>query len=147
MQKPAVRGREEVDAFEAAFAAHCGAEHAIGMANGTDALELALVAAGLQPGDEVLVPGNTFVATAEAVHAARGIVRFVDVHADTGLIDLDSAAERRTPATRAIIPVHLYGRMVDMKAIMTFATSHDLIVVEDAAQAHGARRGGWRPGP
>ncbi len=139
-------GGEEVDAFEAAFAAHCGAAHAIGMANGTDALELALVAAGLQPGDEVLVPGNTFIATAEAVHAARGVVRFVDVHADTGLIDLDSAAERRTSATRAIIPVHLYGRMVDMEAVMTFAANHGLIVVEDAAQAHGARRRGLAAG-
>ena len=139
-------GGEEVSAFEAAFATYTGASHAIGVANGTDALELALTATGLHPGDEVLIPANTFVATAEAVHAAGGTVRFVDVRADTGLIDVDSAAERLTSATRAIIPVHLYGRMVDMEAILAFGRSHDLTVIEDAAQAHGARRGGLAAG-
>ena len=135
-------GGEETEAFEAAFARYLGVKYVVGVANGTDALELALVAAGLQPGDEVLVPANTFIATAEAVHAAGGVARFVDVHPDSGLIDLDHAASRLTPATRAIMPVHLYGRMVDMEAVMTFAELHGgLIVVEDAAQAHGARRG------
>lgn len=139
-------GGEEVDAFERAFAAHTGAAHAVGVANGTDALELALVAAGLEPGDEVLIPANTFVATAEAVHAAGGAVRFSDVHSESGLIDLESAAERVTPATRAIVPVHLYGRMVEMDSLSAFARRHHLLVIEDAAQAHNARRNGSAAG-
>lgn len=139
-------GGEEVAAFEREFAALLGAEHAIGVANGTDALELALRALGVGAGDEVLVPANTFIATAEAVSAAGAVPRFVDVVADTGLIDLADAAARATPATRAVIPVHLYGRMVDMAAVLAFAEERGLVVVEDAAQAHGARRDGRSAG-
>jgi len=140
-------GGEEVASFERDFAAFLGAEHAVGVANGTDAIELALRALGVGPGDEVLVPANTFIATAEAISAAGSTPRFVDVDADSGLVDLVAAAERVSPATRAIVPVHLYGRMLDMDAVMAFAADHgDLVVVEDAAQAHGARRGGHSAG-
>ncbi len=139
-------GGDQITSFESAFASVLGTEHAIGVANGTDAIELALRALGIGFGDEVLVPANTFIATAEAVSATGAIPRFVDVEADGGLIDLADAAARLTPATRAVIPVHLYGRMVDMAAVMGFAAEHDLAVVEDAAQAHGARRQGRSAG-
>ena len=140
-------GGEEIASFERDFAAFLGVEHAVGVANGTDAIELALRALGVGPGDEVLVPANTFIATAEAVSAAGATPRFVDVHLDSGLVDLAAAAERVSSSTRAIIPVHLYGRMVDMEAVMAFAADHgNLVVVEDAAQAHGARRHGRSAG-
>ena len=139
-------GGEEVATFEREFARLLGSAHVIGVANGTDALELALRALDVGRGDEVLVPANTFIATAEAVSAAGATPRFVDVEADTGLIDLADAAARLRPATRAVIPVHLYGRMVDMAAVTAFAAEHGLHVVEDAAQAHGARRGGRSAG-
>jgi dTDP-4-amino-4,6-dideoxygalactose transaminase len=132
--------------FEAAFAGYLGAEHVIGVANGTDAIELALRAARVGPGDEVLVPANTFIATAEAVARTGARPRFVDVHPESGLIDLDSCAERAGASCRAIVPVHLYGRMVAMDAVMAFADERGLVVVEDAAQAHGAERGGRRAG-
>ena len=139
-------GGAEVASFEQGFARFLGAEHAVGVANGTDAIELALRALAIGPGDEVLVPANTFIATAEAVSAAGATPSFVDVEADTGLIDLADAAARVGPGTRAVIPVHLYGRMADMAAVMSFAAEHDLMVVEDAAQAHGARRAGRSAG-
>jgi len=139
-------GGEEVRAFEEEFASYLGARHAVGVANGTDALELALRAAGIGAGDEVLVPANTFFATAEAVVRAGAECRFVDVEASSGLIDVASCAERLSPATRAIVPVHLYGRVADMPAVASFAAEHDLIIVEDAAQAHGATLDGRRAG-
>lgn len=139
-------GGDEVSSFEAGFASFLGVEHAIGVANGTDAIELALRALGIGPGAEVLVPANTFIATAEAVHASGAGVRFVDVEAEGGLIDLADAERRLSPATRAVIAVHLYGRMVDMDAVMDFAERHGLLVIEDAAQAHGARRSGHSAG-
>lgn len=139
-------GGARIAAFEDAFAHWLGVAEAIGMGNGTDALELALRAVDLSPGAEVLVPANTFIATAEAVVAAGGVPRFVDVDPDSGLIDLDSAAERVTERTEAIIPVHLYGRMVEMDAVLDFAAQRRLAVIEDAAQAHGAQRGGRRAG-
>jgi dTDP-4-amino-4,6-dideoxygalactose transaminase len=135
-------GGPEIDAFEEAFASFLGARHVVALANGTDALQLALLASGVGQGDEVLVPDNTFVATAEAVAAVGAIPRFVDVAADTGLIDLRSAEARITARTKAVIPVHLYGRMVEMEPVLAFAGKHDLSVVEDAAQAHGASRHG-----
>jgi dTDP-4-amino-4,6-dideoxygalactose transaminase len=135
-----------VGEFEDAFAGLVHAGHAIGVSNGTDAIELALRALGIGPGDEVLMPANTFIATAEAVSRAGAVPRFADVHPDSGLIDLDSAETRVTGATRAVIPVHLYGRMCDMDAVEQFARSHDLRVIEDAAQAHAAERGGRRAG-
>ncbi|MEJ7790009.1 MAG: DegT/DnrJ/EryC1/StrS family aminotransferase [Thermoleophilaceae bacterium] len=139
-------GGDEITSFESDFASFLGAEHVIGVANGTDAIELALRALGIGPGDEVLVPANTFIATAEAVSATGAAPRFVDVEEESGLIDLGDAAARLTPVTRAVIPVHLYGRMVDMAAVMRFAAENDLMIVEDAAQAHGARRDGRSAG-
>jgi dTDP-4-amino-4,6-dideoxygalactose transaminase len=139
-------GGPRVASFEGAFAAYLGVGDVVAMANGTDALELALRALEIAPGDEVLVPANTFIATAEAVIAAGGVPRFVDVEEHSGLIDLDCCRERVTPRTRVVIPVHLYGRMVDMQAVRGFAASSDLAVVEDAAQAHGAMRNGRRAG-
>ena len=139
-------GGARIASFEGAFAQWLGVGEAIGMANGTDALELALRAVELSPGAEVLVPANTFIATAEAVVAAGGVPRFVDVDPDSGLIDLESAAQCTTERTEAIIPVHLYGRMVDMDPVLTFAGERSFAVIEDAAQAHGAHRRGRRAG-
>ncbi len=135
-------GGPEIAAFEKSFADHLGVDHAIAVANGTDALQLALLAAGISREDEVLVPGNTFVASAEAVVAVGARPRFVDVASDTGLIDLQDAEACLNERTAAILPVHLYGRMVEMAPVMEFARRHGLIVIEDAAQAHGAHRGG-----
>ena len=139
-------GGPEVAAFEEAFASFLGARHAIALANGTDALRLALLASGVGRDDEVLVPANTFIATAEAVLAVGATPRFVNVALDTGLIDLRSAEARVTARTKAIIPVHLYGRMVDMGPVAAFASRYSLLVIEDAAQAHGASRDGRRAG-
>ncbi len=139
-------GGQRIASFEAAFAEYLGAKEVIGVANCTDALELAIRALDIEPGGEILVPANTFIATAEAVCAAGAVPRFVDVNEDDGLIDLDSCQERLSERTRAIIPVHLYGRMVDMDAMMAFASRHNLAVIEDAAQAHGAERDGRRAG-
>jgi dTDP-4-amino-4,6-dideoxygalactose transaminase len=135
-----------VAAFEGAYAAFLGARHCIGVANGTDALELSLRAAGLQPGDEVLVPANTFIATALAVARAGGRPVLVDCDPTFQLIDVDQAAARVTPRTRFIIPVHLYGQMAPMERIDALAAAHGLTVVEDAAQAQGARRNGRAAG-
>jgi dTDP-4-amino-4,6-dideoxygalactose transaminase len=135
-------GGPAVAEFEQAFAEYLGAGHAVGVANGTDALELALRALEVGPGDEVLVPANTFIATAGAVVRAGATPRFVDVDPFTGLIDAERCEARLTPRTRAIIPVHLYGRVVDMKALLELAERHGLLVVEDTAQAQGARRDG-----
>jgi dTDP-3-amino-3,4,6-trideoxy-alpha-D-glucose transaminase len=127
-----------VEAFEQQWADFCGARHAIGVANGTDALELALRGLEIGPGDEVLVPANTFVATPEAVLAAGAVPVFVDVDEHTLLIDLADAAAAITDRTAAVIPVHLYGQPVDPVAVVDFARRHGLAVIEDAAQAHGA---------
>lgn len=137
-------GGPHVEQFEELWAHRCGRDHAVGVGSGTDAIELALRALGIGRGDEVLVPTNTFVATAEAVRHAGAIPVFTDVHADTLLVDLDDAASMVTERTAAILPVHLYGQPVDMDAVTAFARRHDLVVVEDAAQAHGAR---WRGRP
>jgi dTDP-4-amino-4,6-dideoxygalactose transaminase len=136
----------QVAAFEDAYATFCGTEHAVGTANGLDALRLALIALGLQPGDEVLVPAMTFIATFEAVTQAGGIPVPVDVTTSDYGMDpaaLDAAIGSRT---RAVMPVHLYGRMADMAAITAVAERHGLWLVEDACQAHGATRGGVRAG-
>jgi dTDP-4-amino-4,6-dideoxygalactose transaminase len=139
-------GGPEVAAFEAAFASYCEAEHAVGVANGTDALELILAALGVGPGDEVIVPANTFVATVEAVCQTGALPRFVDVRPDTLLVDpaaVDAAVSRRTAA---IVAVHLFGQMADVDALAAVASRHGLALVEDAAQAHGARYRGRRAG-
>jgi dTDP-4-amino-4,6-dideoxygalactose transaminase len=139
-------GGPEVSAFEQSFAEYLGARHAVAVANGTDALILALLATGVGPGSEVLVPTNTFIATAEAVVAAGAAPRFIDVERDSGLLDLRSAGERVTDRTKAIIPVHLYGRMAPMDDVLRFADEHRLTVIEDAAQAHGAHSHGRSAG-
>jgi len=136
----------EVEQFEAQFAEHCGVEHCIGTASGTAALTLAMVAAGIGPGDEVIVPAHTYIATALAVAHAGAEPVFCDVEERTGLVDLDSAAGMVTSRTAAIVPVHLYGQPCDMEALDAFARRHALLVIEDAAQAHGARFGSARTG-
>lgn len=129
---------EPVQKFEEEFASFTGSAHCVGVANGTDALELVLRALGVGPGDEVLVPANTFVATALAVMRAGATPTFVDCDERYHLIDIDDAARRVTGRTKAIIPVHLYGQMAPMDALFDFAERHGLAIVEDAAQAHGA---------
>jgi dTDP-4-amino-4,6-dideoxygalactose transaminase len=139
-------GGESVRSFEEAFAAYTGAAFAVGVANGTDALQLVLMAAGLPAGSTVLVPANTFIATAEAVVAAGLKPRFVDVDATTGLIDSAQLAAEVDGSVSALIPVHLYGRLVDMEPIAELAAERGLFLLEDCAQAHGARRGGRHAG-
>jgi dTDP-4-amino-4,6-dideoxygalactose transaminase len=139
-------GGPEVAAFENDFAAYCDARDCVGVANGTDALELILAALGIGAGDEVIVPANTFIATAEAVVAAGARPRFVDVRPDTLLIDPDAVAAAVNHRTAAIAAVHLFGQMVDVDALSAVADRHGLALVEDAAQAHGARFGGRRAG-
>lgn len=135
-------GGPAVTTFEGEWAASCGTEHAVGVANGTDALILTLEALGLAAGDEVVLPSNTFIATAEAVVRAGGTPRFADVDPGTLLLTPQTVAEQLTPRTRAVIPVHLYGQMPDMDAICAQAAEAGVAVVEDAAQAHGARWAG-----
>ena len=139
-------GGPEVTEFEAAFAGYCEVAHCVGVANGTDALELILAGLGIGPGDEVIVPANTFVATVEAVCAAGARPRFVDVRPDTLLADPAAVAAAVTPHTAAIVAVHLYGQMADVDALERLASRHGLALIEDAAQAHGARYLGRRPG-
>jgi len=135
-----------LDLFERDFASFCDAEHAVGVASGTDALELALRGLGIGRGDEVMVPANSFIATAEAVSAVGAIPRFADVDPDTQLITAETASAALTERVACIIPVHLYGRTVDMDPLLALARDHDLLVVEDACQAHGARYRGRRVG-
>jgi dTDP-4-amino-4,6-dideoxygalactose transaminase len=140
-----VLGRE-VEAFEREFAEFCGVRHCVGAGSGTAALTLALLACGVGPGDEVIVPAHTFIATALAVRHAGAEPVFCDVEPGTGLIDVDSAAAAVGRRTAAIIPVHLYGQACDMDAVGALAQRSGLAVIEDAAQAHGARWGGRRVG-
>lgn len=133
-----LRQGKECEAFEQAFARHEGAHHAVASSSGTAALHLAYLTF-LQPGDEVLVPSFTFFATASAVNLGGGRPVFCDVDPDTFLIDLADAERRITERTRAISPVHLFGNACDLDAVQAFARRHNLQVVWDAAQAHGAR--------
>ena len=137
---------EEDAAFEKAFAAYCGAEHCIGCGNGLDALMLALKALGVGGGDEVIVPSNTFIATALAVTYTGATPAFVEPDIRTYNIDPSRIEAAITPRTRAIMPVHLYGQPCDMDPIMAIAKKHGLYVVEDCAQAHGATYKGKRLG-
>jgi dTDP-3-amino-3,4,6-trideoxy-alpha-D-glucose transaminase len=127
-----------VDSFERAFAAYTGLRHCIGVASGTDALTLALRAAGVRPGDEVITAALTFTATAQAILHCGAIPRFVDVDIATRCVDPVGVAAAISARTSAIIPVHLHGYPADMTALMEIAERHGLIVVEDCAQAHGA---------
>ncbi|WP_342120255.1 DegT/DnrJ/EryC1/StrS family aminotransferase [Pseudoduganella sp. OTU4001] len=137
---------QEVEQFERRFAAYCGAGHGIGVANGLDAIMLVLKAAGIGPGDEVIVPSNTFIATWLAVSYCGATPIPVEPVEATYNIDPARIAAAITPRTRAIIPVHLYGQPADMAPILALAEQHGLLVVEDAAQAHGARYRGQRTG-
>ena len=136
----------EVEAFEAEYAAYCEAEHAIGVANGLDALHLALLAMGVGPGDEVIVPSNTYIATWLAVSQCGATPVPVEPVEATYNIDPARIEAAITPATRVILPVHLYGQSADLDPILAIARKHGLRVLEDAAQAHGARYKGQRIG-
>ena len=140
-----IAGRE-VETFERELAAYVGSEFALGVSSGTSALQLALEAAGIGPGDEVILPPNTFFATAEAVVAAGASVVFADADPQTALIDLGAVRAAITPRTAAVIPVHLYGQPVDMTALRAVAAGHGLFVLEDACQAIGAEWEGRRAG-
>jgi dTDP-4-amino-4,6-dideoxygalactose transaminase len=133
---------EKVAAFEAALADYCGAPFALGVSSGTDALLLAMMALDIGRGDEVIVPSFTFFATAGCVSRLGATPVFCDVRADSFNIDVDAIEPLITPRTRAIIPVHLYGGMADMRAVERIAKRHNLRVIEDAAQAIGAREAG-----
>jgi dTDP-4-amino-4,6-dideoxygalactose transaminase len=140
-----ILGRE-VEAFERAFAEYVGARFCVGVSNGTAAIQLALTACGVGAGDEVIVPANTFFATAEAVSTAGATPVFVDCDADSYNIDVNKIESAISERTRAIIPVHLYGQTADLDPVFEIAARHNLIVIEDAAQAHGARYRGRRTG-
>jgi dTDP-3-amino-3,4,6-trideoxy-alpha-D-glucose transaminase len=135
-----------VEAFEADFAAYCETDEAIGVGSGTDAIALSLRALGIGRGDEVILPANTFIATAEAVSIAGATPRLVDVDPVTGLLTAEIAERAMTSKVRCIIPVHLYGATVDMDPILELARSARIAVIEDACQAHGARYRGRRVG-
>ena len=139
-------GGPVVASFEQQWAAYCGADYAVGVANGTDALELTLTALGIGRGDEVVVPANTFIATAAAVVRVGAVPRFADVSDDTLLMTPETCTRALTPRTRAVIVVHLFGQVPDMDGILVVAAQAGLYVIEDAAQAHGAEWRGRRAG-
>ena len=132
-------GGSFVKTFEEAFARYCGVEHCVGLANGTDALFIALKALGIGPGDEVITVANSFIATSEAIRMAGAQVVFCDCDPVTYNIDVTKIEDKITSKTKAIIPVHLYGQPADMDAINTLAKKHGLRVIGDAAQAHGSQ--------
>lgn len=136
----------EVRAFEEAFASYVGAVDAVGVASGTAALHLALLACGVGPGDEVVTTAHTFMATGEAISHTGARPVFVDIDPRTYNIDPERVEEAITPRTRAIVPVHLYGQPADMDPLLEIADRHGLWLIEDAAQAHGAEYKGRRCG-
>ena len=127
-----------VEHFENDFAKYVDSKHAIGLNSGTSALHLALIAAGIKAGDKVLIPAQTFIATAWPLLYLGATPILCDVEYETGNIDLADAEKRLEPGTKAIIPVHLYGQPADMKKVLAFADAHHLTIIEDACQAHGA---------
>ncbi len=127
-----------VRAFDQEWARFCGSRHSIGVGSGTDALQLAIRALGIAPGDEVITVSYTFFATAEAIFYSGARPIFVDIEERTFNMDVARVADRITPRTKAIVPVHLYGRTLDMKQLLDTARDHNVAVIEDAAQAHGA---------
>ena len=135
-----------IERFEAAFAEFCGVKHAIATNNGTTALHLALVALGLEEGDEVIIPTVTYIATANAVRYCNAVPVLVDSDPRTMNISPEAIRAKITPKTKGIIPVHLYGHPADMEAVMEIAREHNLFVLEDAAEAHGAECNGKRVG-
>lgn len=136
----------EVEAFEAEFAAYNETAHSVGVSSGTEALVLALLALEIGPGDEVVVPANSFIATAEAVSLVGATPRLIDVDPDSHLMTAAAVEAAVGPRTRCVIPVHLMGSTVEMEPILAVAREHNLCVVEDTAQAHGARLHGKRVG-
>lgn len=130
---------QELENFEKEFAAYVEAPHCIGLANGLDALRLSLHVAGIGPGDDVLVPSNTYIATWLAISQVGARPIPVEPHLSTFNLDVSQLAAALTPRTKAIMPVHLYGQPADLDPIIAFAKAHNLIVIEDAAQCHGAR--------
>jgi dTDP-4-amino-4,6-dideoxygalactose transaminase len=136
----------QVAEFEASFAAYCQTAACVGAASGLDALRLALIAAGLERGDEVIVPAQTFIATLEAVTQAGGVPVVADVAESDYNLDPDAAEAAVTSRTRFVLPVHLYGQMADMRALGLMAMRHGVALLEDACQAHGAERDGLRAG-
>lgn len=139
-------GGATVASFERSFAAYQGADHCVGVANGTDALEIVLEALELPPGSEVIVPANSFIASAEAVTRSGHRVVFCDADPRTYLAEVGDLEAVRTDRTAAVICVHLYGNPCDMDAVVDWAHTHDIRVIEDAAQAHGAEWAGQRVG-
>jgi len=132
--------------FEKKFAAWQGSKYAISVNSGTSALHVALACLGIGPGDEVIVPSYTFIATSFSVVQAGAVPRFADVNLDDHCINLESAERLVTSRTRAIIPVHLYGNVADMDSIMAFAKKHNLVVIEDNAEAFGGEYKGRKTG-
>ncbi|MBN2602746.1 MAG: DegT/DnrJ/EryC1/StrS family aminotransferase [Candidatus Thermoplasmatota archaeon] len=132
--------------FEENFANFCKAKHCIGCSNGTTAVHLALIASGAKKGDEVITVPNTFIATTECISYVGGKISFVDVEQDTALISIEQLEKSINPKTKAIIVVHLYGQMPDMKQIREIADDNDIFLIEDAAQAHAAEWNGHQPG-
>ncbi|MEO1622390.1 MAG: DegT/DnrJ/EryC1/StrS family aminotransferase [Cyanobacteria bacterium J06632_3] len=137
---------QAVAEFEAAFAAACQREYAVGVGCGTDAIALGLRACGIGEDDEVILPANTFIATLIGIVKVGATPVFVDCELDTALLDLDATERAITSKTKAIVPVHLYGQMVSAEGLRALAARHDVIIFEDAAQAHLAEREGYRAG-
>lgn len=137
---------EEVEAFEKEFAEYCGTKYCVALNSGTAALHLGLLALGVQPQDEVITSPNTFLATAEAIIYCGARPVFVDIDPATANLDPNLLERAVSPRTRVIVPIHLYGRPADMDAIRTIADSHGIRILEDAAQAVGARHRGRRAG-
>lgn len=135
-----------VEEFEQAFAEWLGTEHVVALDSGTSALHLAMITAGIGPGDEVLIPANTFIATAWGVVYVGATPVFCDVDAETANIDVADAAQRMSDRIKAVIAVHLFGQPADLHAVEAFAKSHGLVLIEDAAQAHGATYSGRKVG-
>ncbi|MFH1219805.1 MAG: DegT/DnrJ/EryC1/StrS family aminotransferase [Candidatus Eisenbacteria bacterium] len=146
VENTAFIGGKYVETFEKEFAEFCGAKYAVGVSSGTSALHLALAALGIGAGDEVITAANTFIATTEAISHAGARPRLVDMRPEDFTIDISRIEAAITDRTRAVIPVHLYGQMAQMDAIAEMAKRHNLVVVEDAAQAQGAEYMGKRAG-
>jgi dTDP-4-amino-4,6-dideoxygalactose transaminase len=143
---PILTTGDTVNEFQQRFAAYLGRRHAIGLSSATGAIHLALTALGVGPGDEVITTPMSFVATATAILQAGAVPVFVDIEADTGNMDVTLVEAAITPRTRAILPVHLYGQMVDMRPLRALADRHGLAIVEDAAHCVEGERDGVRPG-
>ena len=142
------------EAFEEEFAAYCGAQYGIGVGSGTEALHLALLAAGVEPGDEVITVPNTAMPSISAISFAQAIPRFVDIHPETYVMDVELLAKflqteiayKDNHRLKVIMPVHLYGQSADMEPILDLARKYNLVVIEDAAQAHGTEYHGQKAG-